>query len=142
MDSAQELYNEGLNQGWNQITVRDSDDLPESIRETRCGLTPLCPKTDTTYQPATMPSMKVNITQSSSSTVIGTGWIGTTIDTWDIGLNQRRRSPREIVTPQGLSYVPRVLSVLIFCYIRLASRLCVPPDRLTAPTGHFRYLDT
>ena len=33
MDSAQELYNEGLNQGWNQITVRDSDDLPESIKK-------------------------------------------------------------------------------------------------------------
>ena len=32
MDSAQELYNKGLNQGWNQITVQDSDDLPESIK--------------------------------------------------------------------------------------------------------------
>ena len=32
MDSAQELYNKGLNQGWNRITVRDSDDLPESIK--------------------------------------------------------------------------------------------------------------
>ena len=32
MDSAQELYNEGLNTGWNRITVRDSDELPDSIR--------------------------------------------------------------------------------------------------------------
>ena len=32
MDIAQELYNEGLNIGWNRITVRDSDDLPDSIR--------------------------------------------------------------------------------------------------------------
>ena len=33
-------------------------------------------------------------------------------------------------------------SVLIFCYIRLASRLCVPPDHPTTHTGHPCYLDT
>ena len=42
----------------------------------------------------------------------------------------------------GLILCAMCLSVLIFCYIRLASRLCVPPDRLTAHTGHPRYLDT
>ena len=42
----------------------------------------------------------------------------------------------------GLILCAMRLSVLIFCYIRLASCLCVPPDRLTAHTGHSRYLDT
>ena len=42
----------------------------------------------------------------------------------------------------GLILCATRLSVLIFCYIRLASRLCVPLDRLTAHTGHPRYLDT
>ena len=32
MDLAQELYSEGLNQGWTRITVWDSDDLPNSIK--------------------------------------------------------------------------------------------------------------
>ena len=41
----------------------------------------------------------------------------------------------------GLILCAMRLSVLIFCYIRPASRLCVPPDRPTAHTRHFRYLD-
>ena len=32
MDSEQELYYAGLNSGWNRITIRDSDDLSDSIR--------------------------------------------------------------------------------------------------------------
>ena len=42
----------------------------------------------------------------------------------------------------GLILCATRLSVLIFCYIRLVSHLCVPPDHLTAHTGHFHYLDT
>ena len=97
MDSAQELYNEGLNQGWNQITVRDSDDLLESIKGDALWINPSLSRNghDILYQPATMPSIRGTITQLSSSTVIGTGWIGMMIDIWDIGPNPRRRSLKE-----------------------------------------------
>ena len=51
-------------------------------------------------------------------------------------------APHLVCYAPGLILCATRLSVLIFCYIRLASRLYVPPDRLAAHTGHFRYLDT
>ena len=68
----------------------------KALREMRCRLTPLYPGMDTTYLSATMPFMRVITTQSSSLMATGTGWIGMMINIWDIGLNPRRRSLKEI----------------------------------------------
>ena len=46
MDSAQELYNVGLNSGWNRITIWDNDDLSNSIKRDMLWIKPFMSKNE------------------------------------------------------------------------------------------------